>query len=284
MAQNTGFWHYVKAAFHLKNYISGLGHLPLNKLLLAGFAILGFGHPAFWLLGLAFEGSYLIFLPGSPRFQKWVDAMDLDREKNVSSLHQTELFAQLPEEPRRRYNALAALCSQILRQSGGGKTSLGAELQSGGLSQLLSIFFKLLCSQRNIKQILSQTSRREIEEEIAEIQEKIRSENDSSAVARSLKGTQEIQQRRLENLLKATENLKVTEAELQRIEKQVSLIAEETTVSGDPSTLSARLDGVVQSLQGTTSWMSEHDEFFRQLDDGRLPTAPLPDPRQMQKE
>ena len=91
-------------------------------------------------------------------------------------------------------------------------------------------------------------------------------EPETSPVYRSLKGTLDIQNRRLENRNRAEESLKVAENELDRIEKQVTLITEETTVSSDPEVLSVRLDGVIQSLQGTTQWMSEHGEFFSSLE------------------
>ena len=54
-----GFWGFVKAAFGLRSHVPLLGSLPLNKLALVGFGILGLGHPGFWLLGLAFEAAYV---------------------------------------------------------------------------------------------------------------------------------------------------------------------------------------------------------------------------------
>jgi SpoVK/Ycf46/Vps4 family AAA+-type ATPase len=97
-------------------------------------------------------------------------------------------------------------------------------------------------------------------------------------VARSLKGTLDIQQRRLENYNKADESLQVTEAELDRIEKQITLLAEETAVTSDPAMMSSRLDGVVQSLQGTTRWMSENAEFFGSLEEEPPPVNLLQGP------
>jgi len=92
----------------------------------------------------------------------------------------------------------------------------------------------------------------------------------TSALGRSLRGTLDIQKRRLENLLKARESLAITEAESDRIEKQVALKREELTVSSDPEMMTARLDGIVDSLQGTTKWMSDNDELFGQLEGGAL--------------
>jgi len=81
----------------------------------------------------------------------------------------------------------------------------------------------------------------------------------------------EIQQRRLENLVKAEESLRVIDAELDRIDKQVILLHEEASVSSDPDLLSVRLDGVMKSLQGTTEWMVQHNELFGSLEEQSIP-------------
>ena len=70
--ESPAFLDYVKAAFHLKVPLRALGALPLNKLLLAGFAVLTLGHPGFLFLGLAYETAYLMGLSGNKRFQRLV--------------------------------------------------------------------------------------------------------------------------------------------------------------------------------------------------------------------
>ena len=91
---NLGFFDYLKAAFSWPVYVSGLGRMPLNYLILAGFAILGLGNPGFWLLGLAYEVGYLLFMAGSNRFQKLVQGdlllkqRKIWKEKTEQSVHQ----------------------------------------------------------------------------------------------------------------------------------------------------------------------------------------------------
>jgi hypothetical protein len=272
---NLSFFDYVKAAFHWKVKISGLGYLPLNRMLLAGFAILGFGNFGFWFLGIAYETGYLLFLSGSPRFQKLVRGSELKSSQQQWYDKQARLMASLDKPSQERYRRLEQASSGILKTAKSTWDESGmAGVQSGDLSQLLWIFLRLLHSCQRIKKILSQTSRQDLEQEMKAITLKLAKEPETSPVYRSLKGILDIQQRRLDNLIKAEESLMVSESELNRIEKQVELIAEEITVSSDPEILSLRLDGVMQSLQGTTSWMSEHSEFFGAADEypasGRL--------------
>ncbi len=273
--RELGLWDYIRAAFVWKVPIKGLGQVPLNLFLLPVFAVIGILNPGFWLLGGALEVAYLFSLAGNPRFQNLVQGMKLAQRRGPppkGEEKRVRLIAALDPASRSRYQALSGACASILTaaESGTGPVR-GEELESGGLGQLLWIFLKLLVSRQRISQILAQTSRKDIEAEIAATTERLSKESQSSPLYRSLTGTLDIQKKRLDNLIKADESLKITEAELERIEKQVALMREETSVSSDPELISVRLDGIVDSLQGTTKWMTEHDEIFSRLDSESLP-------------
>lgn len=280
-ASNLSYWDYLKAAFHLKTPIAGLGHLPLNKLFFFGLAVFGIVNLGFLALAVGLETAYLLILADNPRFRKWVQAGRMAEVQGELSNRQSLYFAQIPPAARERYRALETCCNAIIQraESASGPDG-GREIRAGGLNQLLWIFLRLLVTQANIQRVLNQTPRAKVEKEIADLQRQMAGKNEDSAVYRSLKGTCDIQQRRLENLLKAEENLQITEAELQRIEKQIDLISEETTVSGSPDLLSVRLDGIMDSLQGTTRWMSEHSELFQGVGDAALKSdlPPMPPP------
>lgn len=273
--ENLTYWDYVKAAFNWKTRLPVLGPMPCNKLLLAGFAILGFGHPGFWLLGAAWEAFWLLFLPGNPRFQTLVRGMQLTQTAQTWSNREQDLLGTLDRSAQYRYAQLADRCRRIASPEGGASVAASMEeLKAGDLKTLLWIFLNLLVSQKKIHEVLERTSREDLAQEITGINKNMEKETEGSPVWRSLKGILEIQQRRLDNVTKFNESLKVTEAELYRIEKQICLIQEEVAVSRDPELLSARLDGVVKSLEGTTQWMNENAQFFKSLEDE--PPATLP--------
>jgi NAD(P)-dependent dehydrogenase (short-subunit alcohol dehydrogenase family) len=96
---------------------------------------------------------------------------------------------------------------------------------------------------------------------------------DDSPLRRSLQGSLDIAQRRRENFVKAGENLKVVEAELDRIEKQFALLLEQSSASTDPTFLTAKLDGVMQSVQETSQWLSDHAEIFGVMEEPEAPTV-----------
>jgi len=268
-----GYWDYVKAAFHWKTPLALLGSVPLNKLLLAGFAILGFGNPGFWLLGLGYEAAYLLFLSGSPRFQNLVKGLRLVEAKQTWGEKEQDMLNRLDKNGQQRYFNLLERCRKIMQAEQGfeGTADL-VRLKLEGLNQLLLIYVKLLGLQGRINETLAKTRQADLEADIKSLTAKLEREPESSPVHRALRGTLEIQQARLENLTKSRENLKFTETELDRIEKQVSLIAEEVAISKNPEQLSLSLDGVVKSIQGTTKWMADNSELFEAMD---VPSAPV---------
>jgi hypothetical protein len=280
--QEHRFLDYLRAAFAWKFPLGALGHIPVNVIIIPVFAVLGIINPGFWLLGAAVEVGYLFSLAGSSRFQKIVQGMKLLRSKGAplkETERQARLLAALDGQSRARYQALSQMCASILQTTESGPGPVGsAELKSGGLDQLLWIFLKLLVSRQRISMILSQTSPSALDVEIAATRKRLEGQDENTPLARSLKGTLDIQLKRLENIQRASESLKVTEAELERIEKQVALMREEVSVSSDPQFLSVRLDGIVDSLQGTTKWMTEHDELFSRLDADTLPVDLLAEP------
>jgi hypothetical protein len=268
---NLGFFDYLKAAFSWPVYVSGLGRMPLNYLILAGFAILGLGNPGFWLLGLAYEIGYLLFMAGSNRFQKLVQGDLLLKQRKIWKEKQNNLFTSLDGASQRRYADLARLCTQIIHNADTSRGNDQLDLRISGLNQLLWTFIKLLNSRIKISKMLMQVTRADIEREIKKISDQLTREDPASAIYRSLQGTLEIEKKRLENLIKAGESIKVVDSELDRIEKQVTLLHEEYLVSSAPDLLTNKLDAVMQSLQGTSRWMSEHNELFGSIDEITMP-------------
>lgn len=277
-----GYFDYVKAAFRWPVRIPLLGAMPLNKLLLGGFTILGFGHPGFWALGAAYEIGYLLWLPGNARFQNLVRATAQGKVDEKWEEREAEILARLTRDAQLRYKQLADRCHQILHPSNRAASALAGmeDLKAGNLNHMLWIFLNLLLTRQRIRDNLDKCIQENLQGEIDKLRSKLASEKPDSAVARSLAGTLEIQQKRLENQAKASEGLRVTEAELYRIEKQIALIQEEIAICKDPQVLSARLDGVVKSLQDTNQWMNDNVQLLSTLEEeppisGRLPRGKI---------
>ncbi len=276
-AKSLSYWDYVKAAFHRSIPVPLLGGMPVNKMALAAFGVLGIANPGFWFLGAAAEVAYLGLLSSSARFQKLVRGERLAAQASSHGARVGRAFRRLSPTSQARYRDLVDETRQIL---GLGTSEGSSEVlqgwRTGNLNELLWLFMRLLTSREQILGTQSRVDRTRLEEAITGLRERAGTAEADSPLVRSLQATLSIQEKRLENLDTARQNLAVIDAELERIEKQVRLLREESAVSGGPEMLSARLDAVSSTLTETSRWMDQHDDLFRSLDGDETVTSTLP--------
>jgi len=255
---------FLKTALRLRVALPLLGKMPLNIMFILFFLVLGLANPAFYFLGIAFEMVYLFFIANLPGVKKVIEGQLLLQQKQKQGDQTQRLAASLEPVARERFVKLQNVCRSMLDSFDFNQNGVVGkdELKSGGLNQLLGMFLRLLSSQKRVMAILKETNPSSIRDDIRKIEKQLEQLESDSPMARSLRGTLEIQNRRLVNLEKAQESSKVIETELDRIEKQITLMREEMAVTSDVSLFSSRLDGVVDSLQGTTRWMTENADLF----------------------
>jgi hypothetical protein len=281
------FWAFVKAAFWKPVRTRVLGAMPLTQMLLAACGIAGFFNPGFWLLGLAAIVAIVGGRSSSARFQKLIEAERIAARAEGAEEKMQKAYERLEPASQSRYRVLVMQCREILGLGGGFDESKVTDFRAGNLNQLLWLFLRLLASRESIQDILARVDRRQLEAGVESVRARLAGAADKEgALARSLKATLEIQEKRLVNLDTATNNLAVIDAELERIEQQVRLVREESAVSGSPEALSERLDSVSSTLSETSRWMDQHAELFTDLSstdfDATIPpmprsSVPIPD-------
>jgi hypothetical protein len=275
------YWDYVKAAFWRPVRTRILGAMPLTQMLLVSFGLAGFVNPGFWLLGLAAIVALVGGRSSSARFQKLVEGQRLLARAESAEDRMKAAYERLEPASQSRYRALVVVCREILGLGSGGAGAGGAaDFRTGNLNQMLWLFLRLLASREAITDTLARVDRGQLEAGVEVLKTRLAAAGDPDApLARSLRATLEIQERRLANLETAANNLAVVDAELERIEHQVRLVREESAVSRSPEGLSARLDAVSASLGETSRWMDQHAELFTDmatadLDAGAVPALP----------
>ena len=272
-----GYLDYLKAAFRWRANGPGLGRLPVNAMGLAAFAVLGLANPGFWFLGAAGEVAYLLWLSSNERFQTLVDGERLaaDRQSYISRLDNA--VNRLSQTSQKRYHQLLYECRKIVGISEDldpdAPESMRA-LRGSGLNQLLWIFLRLLNSREVLNDNLANVDRDRIAAEVQKLEQRVARAGDDAALVRSLQGTLDIRQKRLENLDAAERSRRVIDAELERIEQQVVLIREESAVKGKADILSERLESVTSTLNETNSWMEQNAEIFGRLGADPIGSAP----------
>jgi hypothetical protein len=146
---------YLKAAFWIGLTVPGLGRVPVNVLLVAACAILGFANPGFWLLGAGAEAALLTVLATNPRFQRAVDARRLSAAAGEAELHRQELVRRLDPLSRRRLAAIDDKCARVLQvQQEAQAPEIGLESSRDALSRLSWIYLKLLIARLHLVEAL----------------------------------------------------------------------------------------------------------------------------------
>jgi len=283
------FHHYVLRAFNRKVRVPLLGGIPLNKMFIGLTAVLGLANPGFWFLGAAGELGYLFFKANSTRFQKLIEGERLLKVQETWGEKINRGVDRLSLSSRERYRALLSKCRLTLGISDtldGDSLGNFRDMRARSLNQLLAIFLRLLTSREMIQDNVEMLDRKALDREVAGLRKRLEEADEDSALERSLRGTIDIQLKRIENLDRAGRSLKVIDAELERIEQQVELIREESAVSGGPEVLSMRLDAVTDAMSETSRWMEEHNDFFHSLTGKHLMSelSELPDLPEMPEE
>lgn len=242
---------YLKKAFWVGPNVPGLGRLPVNALATVGFGILGFGHPAFWLLGAGLEAGYLALVATDSRFQRWADRQNrMDTLPEAADLRQ-ELVQGLQAEARARLAALEQKGERIVRiarESRAGDFEIASAREA--LGRLSWIYLKLLMARQHLESSRLHAGEADLQRKVAGLEREIASSADAPASLRSSReATLKLLRQRLRNLEGCEVTLKQVDSDLERIETQVDLALESATARGGGAVIAADLELASQTLE-----------------------------------
>lgn len=244
-------WRYLKSAFFVSIDVPSLGRIPVNALGAAGFAILGFAQPAFWLLGLAIEAAVVPSLAFSPRFQKLVDAQSFELSQGDAEKKRQALVRLLEAGAQQRLWGLAKKCNQVLdvyRSQQAEDYIIDSNDQA--LKNLEWVYLKLLVARHHLLSPSSETEQT-LHKKIQELESDLREGKESESLRQSKTATLSILKKRMATMLKKQQTLEEIESDLTRIDNQVDLILENATVQGKPQTISADIELASDLLGGS---------------------------------
>lgn len=232
---------YLKAAFWLRQPVPLLGQVPFNVLALLTCAILGIGHPSFWLVGLTFETAYLATLIFSPRFRRLVDAFEAHQQSHQHAVQHDRITHDLTPENRLQHQTLEKTLAEIsdlyARFSPGDPQ---AEVNLHTLGSLRELHARLLLARQQL--IPHQIPLQEIEQKKHLLQRELQSATLTPAARRSKEATLQLLQQRLQSAQKRQAALDEIQSDLHRIETQIQLARESAAMHAKPGDLSIQLD------------------------------------------
>jgi hypothetical protein len=235
-------WRYLKAAFLVGADVPALGRVPVNVLASAGFFILGFGHPAFWLLGLAAEASILPALAFNKRFQNYVDAAERQVTSGDSQVKRTALIQSLPPEDRKRIDVLDRKCAKVLDVYRNAQAEdFVIETNREALDNLKWVYTKLLIARLHLLTAGTDDTADSLQRKVASLEKDLQNSGETQALRQSKAATLDILKRRLSNIERRGQSLEEVESDLTRVESQVDLILDNAAMQGKPQTISTDL-------------------------------------------
>jgi len=220
--------------------------------------ILGFAEPGFWLLGAGLETAFLFSLGLNPRFQKIVDAQDLQIDRDDATEKRKVLIGTLPPEGQQKVAALTTTCEKVLdvfRNQQAEEFLLDASRES--LERLRWVYLKLLVARANLQNLGSRETEASLRGRISQLEDDLRAQNLSESLRNSKEATAANLKERLANLSRKVESLAEIDSDLTRIESQVEVILEKALLQGKPQTISTDIELASSFVGGTLFGDSE---------------------------
>lgn len=236
-------WRYIKSAFLIRVDVPVLGQVPVNALLSAAFAILGFAQPGFWLLGLAVESVVIAGLAFNPRFQKYVQSQQLETAKSDDETNRRMLIQVLDTSAKNRITLLGAKCSRVLDvyRSQQAENYI-IDTNRDALNSLQWVYLKLLVAQHHLLSPADNDTESTLQRRIGGIERELGQPGEPDSLRQSKAATLAILKKRLANFQRREQTLEEIDSDLTRIEAQVDLILENATMTTKPQTISTDIE------------------------------------------
>jgi hypothetical protein len=237
----------LKAAFLLRWPVKGLGDVPVNVLALTSLGILGIANPGFWLAGLGLETLYLASLTTNRRFLRWVAAQDKVLEGSAVELKLQTLVSQLGPESKRAMKRLDDRCGRIesLWRAG---DEFQLESNQQALRDLKWLYLKLLIARQHLLSAEAEADAAKVDADIRALERELNDTRLTAASRESKIATLAILKKRADNFGRRRESLDEIASDLTRIDAQIDLVLENTTLEGKPQTIASNLDLASQTL------------------------------------
>jgi hypothetical protein len=236
-------WRYIKEAFLAPVRVPLLGGVPVNALACLGLAILGFGNPGFWLLGIGAEVAYLTGLATNRRFRRWVEAKGRTVTEHNAAAQLAAVLARLGPVYQRTFGALEEKLQKVRETY---RVNLIedviADTNLAALDRLREIYARLLLARQQLEQREAEDDPAALRREVAGLEAELADAAMPPSLRRSKTATLEILERRLRALQAREAAQEEVASDLRRIESQFDLALDNVSMVTKPPTISMDIE------------------------------------------
>lgn len=258
---------YIKAAFgsrwNLLGLAAGIGLIVISGQYQLGLPLLA-----------AAEVAWLGFAGTHPSFRRYVAIQENQRnradEAEAAKTRMRMMLGSLPRGAQRRYEGLKKQCDEMRMLTRHYQEAQGteadqtlADMRLGGLDRLMWLFLKLLYTEHSLNRFFETTSLEEIENEIRQIEARLKREAERPAdqqrdrMLATMQDSLKTCELRKQDFERARESYELVKAEQRRLENKIRSVAETGFSKGDPSILSSQVDDVTESLHDTEKALND---------------------------
>ena len=246
--------------------------IPPNWFGLATFAMLGAVlSPGFFIVGAGLEIAYLAWLSTNQRFRNTVDAAA--RATQPDEQRYRALVDPLDQSARSRQTALEARASEIVASLD--KSPVMAA-HNDSVEQLVWLHLRLLSARQAIERVVAtaKTESARLADQETSIDARLAANDVDPDLRRSLEQQKAVIDARQAAHIEAARRKERIDAELARIDQQVSLIREQTLLSIDESRIGSSLDALTASFNEANRWLDSQRDLIGSLDFDDAATLP----------
>jgi hypothetical protein len=260
-----------------------LGEVPVNWLFLATAGVATALFPPLGLIAAGVELALLYGLTHSERFQNVVKGRRLLTVKlssdEVWGQQREALLSRIGDDSTARFELLERRADTARRTHQENLGEAFDDFLDEGLHRLQSLYLTLLHSSETLAVQITAGQRADLADELEEAESQLKGLTDSAdqRIAKSVRSTIVILNRRLGNLATAKQNTTYIESELRRIEHQTELLIEEAALTKDPDEVARRIDAVTSTFDETQDWVKQNQTLLKEVgfdlavDSPRLP-------------
>jgi hypothetical protein len=267
-------WRYVTAAFWVRVNVPALGDVPVNAVAAAGFGILGFANPGFWLLGIAAEAGVLSALAFNRRFQRVVDGRALlqaEADTDVARARQG-LVDALPAPSKQRMTTLSTKCTKVLTLYQAARPdSVIIEGNREALRNLEWVYLKLLVADSHLRSNATGENEQQLRKRISELESDLQKQPETQSLRDSKSSTLDILKKRLALWRRREQSVDEIASDLVRIEAQVDLLVENAALEGRPQATEVEIQLATELAGGTL--FGDAEAAVRDVDDAYARSA-----------
>ena len=272
MKKDTTYFDYVKESFGLP-----LNIIFLIVMILFGPAFFGGSMPIAYITTGILEILWLCLGPNTPLIKNRMKEKARQKVLSEWNAKKNRIIAKLPAVSKNRFrkfentgNSISSIINQSRKD---GINVDPAKLKT--VNQLLWLSLKLLYSREIMVNNVKNNSKDLLITKIENMKKNRDNEKDPKLIE-ALNSTIKTMEQRLDTFDKVSNDMKTIDVHLMRIEEQLELLKNLTTIEiqNAKGSVTKQIDTVQQSIDDTQDWMETAKDLFAPLEDDLAETPP----------